>query len=256
MASASAAKAARLWQWAGPKVPTIHYQAHLETCAFVDSLYSASWLLQGFLPVANVLANINHRLRGTKGAPELESMTMLENWNKSDSFLEGAEQAHVSLLRCFWRPQAEVVPMQLREGIGPEVVDWLNGDVAERGWEEELVDVVAASRFERLYGPPSLEMLKKVTVSTMRSAELVEAFREDMWRGSQLNLQLGSVVQARRRLGGEGADSKQDLVLRRLDRLTLACDFNLREGIASQFRVTGIANLGTEVRTGGFTDEE
>merc|ERR1740129_1435833 len=62
--------------------------------------------------------------------------------------------------------------------------------------------------------------------------ERLKAFRYDAFQGSQLRIELAGVAEARR----EGTSA----ALRRADLFSLQCEFNLREGIASDFQIVGV----------------
>merc|ERR1712232_540996 len=92
------------------------------------------------------------------------------------------------------------------------------------------------------------------------------AFHHDTLHGSQLNLDLATVAEGEilpSRSAGEGEASdlgsprsdKEPRVKRRADKLQLACEFNLREGICSPFRIVRVEELHVEERIGGFHDE-
>lgn len=256
-----------MWRWAdrrNVKIEGINDQAelaHHETAAFVDAVHTASGMLRWIFPWAERLAHLRHGLRGTRMDPSVQGLTMLAHWNSSRDFLEGSEFAHGALLEGLWRPAGAPLPSFL-EGSSREVLRSLDvarpapparEDAAPEAGDAELppppTDVVCvSSRFERLHGPDSLERIRHMTVSgftSFRDPALVAIFQRETFADTPLRLEVASVVEAER--GGT--------VLRRHDRLKLQCAFNLREGIASPFRITGWEQVLAEERRGGWDDE-
>lgn len=279
----SPAPAARLWRWAGHRLKDPVFQrqpeAHYDTAAFVDAVHAASKILRVIFPLAS---RVRHLLRGT---PEMDGTEMLANWNTSGEFLDGAQAAHVALLGALWRPRGVTLPLELRDATSTEVRDWLeairkadnpfaaggakghgaaspppaaaggaaNGE-APGGHDLEPRLLAVAARFERLHGPPSLELIRNMDMASLRTLRAdekrMEAFHRDVWHGSTLQLQVASVAEAELVPAGGSPIS-----VRRADRLHLTCDFNLREGIASHFRIQGVEELLEEASTKGFRDE-
>mmetsp|Transcript_8967 Transcript_8967/g.28458 ORF Transcript_8967/g.28458 Transcript_8967/m.28458 type:complete len:256 (-) Transcript_8967:83-850(-) len=239
--------AASLWRWAGSRVKGPAFQhrpeEHWDTAAFVDAVHVASHVLQAMQPMLHGIARLRHRMRGTTMHPGLEGATILANWNSSSGFLEGTEFAYRSVLCGLWRPGDEPLPAHLRESLGPEVRGWLRARraAAASGEATHTTSIrSAAVRFERITGPPSLEHIRNMDMASLRSTgnERHSAFQHDMFRGSQLRLEVVAVAEAER--AGCGA---APLLLRRADRMHLECTFNLREGLASPFRMVTLEEL-------------
>lgn len=247
------AEAARLWRWAGRGVKGAAFESspevHYDTAAFIDAIHTSSHVLRVLFPVVRGFAALRHRLRGTTMPPEADNPEMLANWNSSQDFLDGTEQTHRELLGALWRPRAETLPLDLREGLSPDVQKWLERSRAADKFRDAEDDVVAniitvSVRFERLYGPRSLDYIKDMDLSALgslsRDPERLSAFHQDTVRGSPLNLEVAAVAESEWHSSRGGVEPR---TLRRADRLRLACDFNLREGIASPFRIAGVEEL-------------
>lgn len=261
--------ATRLWKWAESRLQDPVFrgvpEVHLDTAGFVDAIQMSSKVLRLAFPAMRGIAQLRHRLRGTQLPPEVSEMRMLEHWNSSEEFLDGAKIAHEALLQALWRRPGEALPDGLREATSPDVRSWLEGERRQiRGWESggsEPSDPahhaeisVVAVRFEHCGGPTSLEAIRHMDLSALPSlrwdTERQRAFQNDIMHGSVLTFQVASVAEAKLWLatssdGGSSFEEKP-LIVRRADRLHLACDFNLRKGIASPFRFTSAEALLTE----------
>jgi len=275
----------RLWRWAArcrPKdaagggrrqLERRLVEAHLETMAFVDAVHAASKVLRYILPVARSLAHLRHNIRGTQMPAELDNVQMLSEWNTATEFLEGAEAAHEALLEARWRPAGEPLHSGLREATSADVRAYLDqirqadGDQpadstgSTSGREAKVVAV--STRFEHLHGPPSLEMIRSMDAQSLfklrQDHARMSAFHDDTFKGSTLHLRLAAVAEVELPACAERPEELRPLTLRRVDRLHLACDFNLREGIASAFRVDQLEPLVAETcRPGplGFAGED
>merc|ERR1712150_216635 len=171
--------------------------------------------------------------------------------------------------------------MGIRETTSPEVRSYLDGlrraeataadcapssegDSAVRaGVRDRRAQVVlVSSRFERLHGPPSLDLMRTMDMTSLRALRsdqrALMAFHDDTWKGSTLQLQVASLAEVELPVSGEQLEHDTIITVRLADRLHFACDFNLQEGIASQFRVTELEGLLEESRPGphGFKDED
>eukprot|EP00747_Dinoflagellata_sp_TGD_P180027 gnl/TRDRNA2_/TRDRNA2_31808_c0_seq2.p1 gnl/TRDRNA2_/TRDRNA2_31808_c0~~gnl/TRDRNA2_/TRDRNA2_31808_c0_seq2.p1 ORF type:complete len:284 (+),score=49.45 gnl/TRDRNA2_/TRDRNA2_31808_c0_seq2:69-920(+) len=255
-----------LWHWAGRRLGRrcCELEAHYDTAAFIDAVHAASQILHVILPLARGVAHLRHHLRGTQMHPDAARAGMLENWNNSDGFLDGAEEAQRALLDALWRTTDEPICPELRECIGPDVVRWLQsarsqaeGDAGDssrvvpvRVGADHTIDALSV-RFERLHGPESLDHIRGMSVTGFRSIrdpEVIKSFQRDTLHNTTLNLDIAAVVQARVGSTDDAAQRASDdaaaaAFLRRYHRLTLACDFGLCEGIASPFRISGIEEV-------------
>merc|ERR1712014_355708 len=111
----------------------------------------------------------------------------------------------------------------------------------------DAVDVYA--RFESFGGPRSLEHIRGMDASSLRNLrdpERLAAFHDDTFKGSTLNMVVASVAEARERTIDSRDERTLAKMVRRADRVHLDCGFNLREGIASSFRVSKVEELLTE----------
>lgn len=275
-AGRDAQRAARLWRWAARRLDgevfQPHPEVHEDVAAFIDAVNAASRVLKVLFPVARGVARMRYMLRGIEIPPHVGSEAhALSNWNSATGFLEGADFAHRAVLGTLWRPQNSAFPVDLREAFSPQVRQWLEAErqlscpsdgKAHDGEAvtEAIAHLVSSSvRFEGFGGPQSLEVLRKMDVSSLRTLttdeERLGAFQHDTFRGSKLDLKVVAVAEADL-LPTTMAASEGPRTLRRADRLLLTCDFNLREGIASPFRVETLQELLAEVKLGGFRDDE
>lgn len=261
----------RLWRWAdrrNVKIEGLNDQievAHRDTADFVDGIHTASRVLRWVFPAAEKLDHLRHRIRGTTMDPSLQGLTMFANWNSSTSFLEGSEFAHRALLDAFWRPVGSPLP-PLLEDSSHQVLRSLDSaraaaqDIPEASGEALRSDVFcASSRFVRLHGPASLAYIQKFEQESFpdiiraiagfggaQDPELAAIFDRETFADTPLHLEVLAAAEARR---GE-------LSLRRLDRLSLECAFNLREGIASPFSIARWDCSLAEERQNGWDDDD
>eukprot|EP00930_Biecheleria_cincta_P022808 TRINITY_DN16588_c0_g1_i1.p1 TRINITY_DN16588_c0_g1~~TRINITY_DN16588_c0_g1_i1.p1 ORF type:complete len:264 (+),score=46.45 TRINITY_DN16588_c0_g1_i1:28-819(+) len=253
---------ARLWHWASAKLRGPAFgpkpEVHFDTCAFADAISTSSKLLKLLSPMMISVARLRHRLRGSEMMPNLaEQPLMLANWNSADEFLDGAEQAYTGLLAAAWRPPTEPLDEGFREVTSPEVRKWIENarELAQKsdGEHPTVRSLGAVSmRFESLRGPRSLENIRSMEFSSLSNfqksrEELRGPLEHDLFRGSDLTLEVVAVAEVRH---------APPRVERRSDRLRLSCAFNLREGIASPFRIVNVEELLSEVRDGEFHDSD
>eukprot|EP00928_Gymnodinium_smaydae_P090022 TRINITY_DN73886_c0_g1_i1.p1 TRINITY_DN73886_c0_g1~~TRINITY_DN73886_c0_g1_i1.p1 ORF type:complete len:288 (+),score=16.46 TRINITY_DN73886_c0_g1_i1:48-911(+) len=278
--------ASRLWRWAHHRVkdPLFLRQPdeHHDIEAFVDAIHASAKVLRWVYPFAQGLAKFRHALRGTQMPAELQGVHLLENWNSSESFIDGAERIHEALLEAMWRPASVPLPAVLREATSQDARSWLDAcrQTTSAGPSPLVEDVshpvvgrtlegmdshgltarvmAVYGRFDRFYGPESLEMIRHMDVSKLGSIRSDEkrlaAFHHDTFQGSVLQLQVALVSETH--LLSATENTVPVIAVRRADRLHLSCDFNLREGIASDFRVSAVEGLDEEARRGGFPTDE
>lgn len=223
--------------------PPVHVclQEHLQTAAFVDAVSHSSRILQAMSPMIVGFVRLRDWLYG--GEFNGEGLDVVQNWNTSEEFLQGAEQVYRHALGVALAPPSSeesdiVLVHRARE--------WLEDqrklrcrDFADAE-SFELTDV--SMRFQSLQGPKSLETLQEIEHIT-RWQENREKLRgpleEDLMKGSRLKLSFLAVAEAR-----YFPASKME---RRADRLLIESAFDLRTGIASEFSVSELENLHREV---------
>jgi len=239
-----------LWRWAAPRIRgATPYEEirnkHLDTCAFIDAVHVASKVLRALLPLAQGAARMRHFLRGSQMPPlPPDGGRFLKHWNSSHEFSEGADCAYGSLLSTLWQHNNEPLPQELRKLFGMEVQKRVT-EMREATVDTKTILVVSTVLFEGLHGPPSLEHVRDMDFSALRSLRKddtrLAAFQHDTFRGSQLRLDLAAVAEAERQsINGSGKPRHR---LRRADRLQLECNFNLHDGIASPFRIVNFEEL-------------
>ncbi|CAE7565251.1 Myo1a [Symbiodinium natans] len=215
-------------------------EEHLQTAAFVDAVSHSSRILQAMSPMIVGFVRLRHWLHGAEFNGE--SLDVVQNWNTSEEFLQGAEQVYRHVL------STALAPSDQDSDIGPlhRTRDWLKDQQQQRARDFsdaesfELTDV--SMRFHSLTGPKSLETLQEIEHIT-RWQENREKLRgpleEDLIKGSTLKLSFWAVAEARYLPA-----SKME---RRADRLLIESAFDLRTGIASEFTVSELETLTREV---------
>lgn len=249
---------ARLWNWARKRLgeETCSLELHEENAAFIDSIHAAGRVLRGMYPFISTLVQFRARMKGVPVPPGLEGPATLTTWNSAAGFVEGAEQAHRALLDAHWEHRRESIPEPLRESVSPEVLRWLEGSENEITAQNPRVIAVNA-RVQSFGGPESLRIVREQSspFGVFKNPDSMAVFHHDTWTGSRLKLEVATVAEAEcTPAQGSGSDTN---VLRRLDRLHMACDFNLREGIASEFRISKLEELLSEIRSKSwFADDD
>eukprot|EP00434_Breviolum_minutum_P003864 symbB.v1.2.003397.t1/scaffold190.1/size276550/22 len=79
------------------------FHEHLKTAAFVDAVGRSSKFLKAVSPVMVAFTRMSHFLRGME-LPAGDGPQIVKNWNTSEEFLEGAEQAYQYALRTAFSP--------------------------------------------------------------------------------------------------------------------------------------------------------
>ncbi len=193
-------------------------------------------------------------LRSMKDVPDLY---MFENWHKSRELRAGVEMAYAELLRRLYQKDYtnmyELVKHDVEkmwfsqqnqaegESGADEVVSSGNSDNTEESdnnkrkatkiEELDLSGLKTRVRFLKLYGPGTMAFLTppedgsdmKFNRLLERARENRETFAKEMMQRSTLHIDLEAAA----------VDTKNGI--ERLDRLTLSCDFNIREGIIGSF---------------------
>lgn len=259
--------------------------AHIETAHFVDAIHKASGVTRSVLPFVRAIASAHHMLRGTRMDPDMASLDFLQNWHSSSELLQGVGLVHMALVEAALQPGDGDLSEDFVACLKPGVRRWLEArkastssasspapgapsatsqagaesncgpNAASQGLRPPKV-LAADIRFEGISGPRSLEWLQKVRVGSvwdLQDQERMSAFQHDVWKDTLMHVDVSAVreVQSLVKSGsGEGdATSHARVLTREADRLRLECDFNLREGIASHFRVAEVKTVLREKRS-------
>ena len=232
----------QLWRWAARSAhldAEAAFHEHLKTAAFVDAVGRSSKFLKAVSPVMVAFTRMSHFLRGME-LPAGDGPQIVKNWNTSEEFLEGAEQAYQYALRTAFSPVDSVdldvtSSHSFRKWVKEQQALYAQ-DFAE-SQDFELDSLLL--HFQTLAGPKSLETLQKFgqDASSLDREQLMNELQQDFLHGADLKLGLLAVAEV----------SHKPQIERRVDRLLLQSSFNLAEGISSDFQIAELESLSRQI---------
>ncbi|CAJ1387531.1 unnamed protein product [Effrenium voratum] len=225
--------ARHLLSWAERGLQKGLEEPHLQTTVFIDAIGRSSRILTAVSPFLVSIARLRFWLHGRSfqadGTPEL-----VRNWNTSEEFLQGAEQAYRHVILATTKPawESDVDLSRVRP--------WLEEQQALKSRDFPGSDGLKLTKllvqFQSLAGPRSLEALQEIRdITRLNKEELKDKLEQDLLSETKLKLDILAIAEAQH----PPLSTKE----RRADRLLLESSFDLREGITSDFTVAEVETL-------------
>eukprot|EP00435_Cladocopium_sp_Y103_P007005 s4016_g2.t1 len=185
-----------LWRWATKKAlnPEVVLHEHLKTASFVDAVGRSSTVLKAVSPVLVAFTRVSHWIRGMD-FPAGDGPQIVRNWNTSQEFLEGAEQAYRYALRTAWAPGPE-----LDVTSSNSFRQWIKEQKAlhdqDFGESQDFEMNSLLLLFQNVAGPKSLEALQEFQeLPSLDREKLMAEIQQDFLHGSDLKLGLLAVAE-------------------------------------------------------------
>ncbi|CAJ1387532.1 unnamed protein product [Effrenium voratum] len=186
--------ARHLLSWAERGLQKGLEEPHLQTTVFIDAIGRSSRILTAVSPFLVSIARLRFWLHGRSfqadGTPEL-----VRNWNTSEEFLQGAEQAYRHVILATTKPawESDVDLSRVRP--------WLEEQQALKSRDFPGSDGLKLTKllvqFQSLAGPRSLEALQEIRdITRLNKEELKDKLEQDLLSETKLKLDILAIAEA------------------------------------------------------------